>query len=221
MLGVAEPGKSKKLVVWDTEEISVGRSPENDLLLEDSDASRRHALLVRKYSGFEVQDLGTANGTTVNGERLTEARMLETKDIIKIGEVELTFIQSRKDPSGTGLPVEYASQLKDFAGGPMANADPESTTLGLADPVAGAFDVASVGDFEVDPGNQMPPVPRDLDAELGGFGPGAPVAEDPTRASLHIEIEGLSGDLRQTIESLLGKVIELPSLRIRIKEDDL
>jgi hypothetical protein len=41
------------------------------------------------------------------------------------------------------------------------------------------------------------------------------------RVSLQLEIEGLSGELQRSLEALLGKVIELPPLRIRVKGDDL
>jgi hypothetical protein len=39
--------------------------------------------------------------------------------------------------------------------------------------------------------------------------------------SLHLEIDGLSGELQTVVENLLGKVLSLPPLRIRIKGDDL
>ena len=39
VLGVSEPGKPGRVVIWDTADITVGRSPENDLMVDDSDAS--------------------------------------------------------------------------------------------------------------------------------------------------------------------------------------
>ena len=58
-------------------------------MLDDEDASRRHGRFVRNYSGYQVADLATANGTFVNGERLDDPRQLESKDKIKIGEVQI------------------------------------------------------------------------------------------------------------------------------------
>ena len=46
------------------------------------------------------------------------------------------------------------------------------------------------------------------------------VAPDDGRLSLHLELEGLTPDLRRSLEALLGKQIELPALRIKIKDDD-
>ena len=232
LLGLNEPDRPGRIVVWDTGEISVGRSPENDLMLEDSDASRQHALLIRSAQGFMVKDLGTSNGTFVNDSRLVEPAWLENKDVIKIGELEITFIQTRKDPSTLGLEVVYASELKGFS--QAANgADPGSTTLGLTPNVAGAFDVGAVGDFgNVGSDPVPPPEPsptRDLDLEFKDFVPGesklpSAAASDSASVeggtvSLTLELQGLTPDLRQAVEGLFGKVIELPQLRVRIKRD--
>ena len=223
LLGFKEPGKPGRLVVWDTAEITLGRAPENDVVVDDSDASRQHALFLRTATGHQVQDLGTANGTQINGSPLTETRTLERKDVVKVGDIRITFIQTRKDPASLGLEVVYASALKGFAGG-GAGVDPGATTLGLVDPVAGSFEVGAVGDFGLAPdGSAVPPEPRnlDLDLEFNDFVPGEPrpAAASPGTLSLHLELEGLSPDLAQALGGLLGKVIELPALRVRIKAD--
>jgi hypothetical protein len=51
----------------------------------------------------------------------------------------------------------------------------------------------------------------------------APAAAKPraSEVALQLEIQGLSGELQRAVEALLGKVIELPALRIRVKSDDL
>ncbi len=220
LLGLKEPGKKGHIVVWDTAEISLGRSPENDIVIEDSDASRNHVLFIRTAQGHQVQDLGTSNGTQLNDSRLTETHLLENKDIVKVGEVQITFIQTRKDPSALGLEVSYASSLKGFTN-PAAGIDPGATTLGLADPVSGEFDVGAVGDYGLAAdGSAVPPETRDLDLEFNDFVPGQslPSAEDGCM-SVTLELEGLSKDLASALHGMLGKVIELPALRIRIKSD--
>jgi len=219
LLGVQEPGKSSSIVVWDTEEITIGRLPENDIVLEDADASRRHGRFLRNYSGYHVEDLGTANGTFVNDVRLDEPRQLANKDVIKIGEVQIRFIQTRKDPNALGMPVAYASELKDFDGKSVAGADPEATTLGLMDPVSGSFDVGAVGDFVLE-SDITPAEPRNLDLEFGDIEPAGAESPEAGRLSLHLELEGLTPDLRRSLEAFLGKEIELPALRIKIKHDD-
>ena len=64
--------------------ITVGRLPDNDVVLDDLLVSRRHARLDLTASGFRITDLGTGNGTYVNGRRVTEA-VLGPGDIIGIG----------------------------------------------------------------------------------------------------------------------------------------
>lgn len=223
LLGMKEPGKPGRIVVWDTGEVSVGRSPENDIVLEDSDASRKHALFVRSAQGFSLQDLGTSNGTLVNGTTVHEPVQLGNKDVVRIGEVQITFIQTRKDPSSLGLEVTFASQLKGFGGAAVA-ADPGATTLGLSPNVSDPFAVGAVGDYGFDPNAAAVPSPtRDLDLEFNDFVPGESklpsAAASEGSVSLTLELEGLTKELRQTLQAWTGKVIELPQLRIRIKGD--
>lgn len=221
VLGLSEPGKPGRIIIWDTAEITFGRSPENDVMVDDTDASRKHALFVRTAAGYQIQDLGTSNGTFVNDVRLIEDHTLANKDVVKMCEMQVRFIETRKDPSSLGLEVSYASQLKGFAAGPAPTADPGATTLGLGAPVAGPFNIGAVNDFTP---QQAQAEPKDLDLEFAEFGPGGPGAATASdadgRLSLHLELEGLSPDLQRMLESLFGKVIDLPAMRVRIKADD-
>jgi pSer/pThr/pTyr-binding forkhead associated (FHA) protein len=208
LLGIVEAGKTPRIVIWDTEEISFGRGTENDVAIEDSDVSRRHMLFTRRLEGFQVQDMGTSNGTTVNGQRLSDVHTLSNKDVVQAGGVQITFLQTRKNPKTPGREVSYASELKAFSGSGQG-ANPDATTLGLAEGVSGPFRVGSVIEYP----NKAP---RDLDVELGEFGP-TTTEEASGRLSLTLELEGLTPDLRRLLESSAGKTIELPALKIRIK----
>ncbi len=68
--------------------ITVGRLPENDVALDDLLVSRRHAELRRDPSGWRITDLGTGNGTFVNGVRVQSAPVTE-RDVIGIGHALL------------------------------------------------------------------------------------------------------------------------------------
>lgn len=70
---------------------SLGRDFENDLILDDSLVSRRHAIIIWKNDGFYIEDMKSSNGTYVNGERILEARKLEDEDIISLGNYEYSF----------------------------------------------------------------------------------------------------------------------------------
>ena len=74
------------------EPLTVGRGPLNDLqLLDDDFASGRHALFDPRRDGVWIEDLGSTNGTFVNGVRLTSSRRLAPGDIVRIGETDFRY----------------------------------------------------------------------------------------------------------------------------------
>jgi pSer/pThr/pTyr-binding forkhead associated (FHA) protein len=66
--------------------VVIGRGTECDVVIKDPKASRRHCQLTRKGQGFLLEDLGSKNGTYVNGERIKEAVILKPNETFKIGE---------------------------------------------------------------------------------------------------------------------------------------
>ena len=77
----------------------VGRVPTCDVVLPDHLVSRQHAEIRRESFGYAVRDLGSSNGTFVNGQRLSadESRPLRDGDTLRLGSSELQF----HDPSAT------------------------------------------------------------------------------------------------------------------------
>lgn len=235
-------GKPQKVIVWDTPDITVGRAPENDVVIQSEEASREHACFYRSDAGYSVRNHSMSNPTFVNGEAIT-SRPLQNKDVVRVAETELVFCRVPKNPVTLGLPVEYASQLKGF--GPKVSGDGEATILGLMDTVEGEEDfvVKPAADFEHELHGVEPPKTRNLDLEIANDGLDdldmPPTAKTPAAApgiaawtleeksgqpgsvSLTLEIEGLTPEQRASVQALLGKVIELPRLRIRVKGRDL
>lgn len=70
---------------------TIGRSARNDLCVEDPFASRLHAEIRRRGDAFWISDLGSANGTLINGAKLTSQVQLNDRDIIRIGETEIEY----------------------------------------------------------------------------------------------------------------------------------
>ncbi|MFN2168284.1 MAG: FHA domain-containing protein [Anaerolineae bacterium] len=66
-------------------EVTLGRSAENAIHLEDEKASRRHARISPQASGSVLEDLGSRNGTFVNGQRIDKAVLLQAGDQVQIG----------------------------------------------------------------------------------------------------------------------------------------
>jgi pSer/pThr/pTyr-binding forkhead associated (FHA) protein len=75
----------------DSSSLSIGRGDVNDLSLHDDFASARHARFEPRRDGVYVQDVGSTNGTFVNGIRLAKDRRLAPGDIVRIGETDLKF----------------------------------------------------------------------------------------------------------------------------------
>src|SRR5271166_546726 len=71
--------------------IAIGSHPKNDVVVDDTTVSRRHATITRKAGGFELADLGSTNGTFVNGVRVNRPVALKPGDEIKFGSVRFAF----------------------------------------------------------------------------------------------------------------------------------
>ncbi|TMJ95748.1 MAG: FHA domain-containing protein [Actinobacteria bacterium] len=74
------------------EKVTVGRSPDCEVFLDDVTVSRKHAILVRGGDGYTIEDQGSLNGTYVNRRRVETAR-LEDGDEVQIGKYRLTFLE--------------------------------------------------------------------------------------------------------------------------------
>ena len=72
------------------EQVTIGRSRENDIVIKNVYTSRKHALIYKKDEGYLVKDLGSKYGTYVNGERVMEKELKEG-DRIRIGTEVLLF----------------------------------------------------------------------------------------------------------------------------------
>jgi predicted component of type VI protein secretion system len=77
-------------------ETLLGRSPYCSIVLADPKVSREHAAIRVSTSGLVIQDLGSRNGTRVNGERLAGERALEPGDRIEIGNQRMRIEASSR-----------------------------------------------------------------------------------------------------------------------------
>ena len=84
-----EPGEGRML---DSVAVTVGRGPQNDVALDGDDfASAKHARIEPRGDGVWVEDVGSTNGTYLNGIKLTRARKLTPGDVVRVGETELRY----------------------------------------------------------------------------------------------------------------------------------
>jgi NHLM bacteriocin system ABC transporter ATP-binding protein len=122
--------------------VAIGRAKENDLRLFDPSVSRRHARLFFQAGQVILQDLGSANGTLVNGHLLTTPLALQPGDRVQLGEFEFSFETSEdnQEPAVAlvaqvilQLALDESGQLKIAGKEPTAsdslnNLTPELTT---------------------------------------------------------------------------------------------
>jgi pSer/pThr/pTyr-binding forkhead associated (FHA) protein len=85
-----------ELLPLESGRLSIGREETNDVAIPaDERASRLHALVEILPAGWSVRDLGSTNGTFVNGERIVSDRALRAGDEIKVGDTRLVFRAER------------------------------------------------------------------------------------------------------------------------------
>jgi Serine phosphatase RsbU, regulator of sigma subunit len=97
----ATPSHGDSVVDLSRVRTTVGRSARNDLCVEDPFTSRLHAEVRRQGDGFWLSDLGSANGTYLNGNRLMAPAQLHDGDRVRIGETEMDYSE-RADTAPTG-----------------------------------------------------------------------------------------------------------------------
>lgn len=84
------------------EQLIIGRDPANAIVINDPEVSRRHARLTLQGGRYVLEDLGSTNGTFVNGRRLTGAYVLKPGDVVSLGEtISMVFEAVAFDPGAT------------------------------------------------------------------------------------------------------------------------
>ena len=78
----------------DAAAVTVGRGQPNDIPLDDEFASTQHARLEARADGVWLEDVGSTNGTVVNGTRIDGPRKLAPGDVIRIGDTDFRFERS-------------------------------------------------------------------------------------------------------------------------------
>jgi len=121
------------------EKITVGRLADNTLHIEDDSVSSRHAELIQKGEAYLLRDLGSTNGTFVNGSQIHET-LLVSGDMIRFGKIDAMY---GTDTAGKGdQPLPDATEVRGEAGASsvrpvdFANSSPFPKEVKKGDPVA-------------------------------------------------------------------------------------
>ena len=136
---------------------TVGRQDECQIRIKSSQVSRRHCELFEKKGMLLVKDLGSSNGTFVNGKKIQGQQVLEPGDELMVGQVTLRVAKVGQTP-----PAKAAAPAPAAAKSPSDTAVVAAQVKSPAVPVADSDDEFEI-DFDDDP--SIEPEPVDFDAE--------------------------------------------------------
>jgi eukaryotic-like serine/threonine-protein kinase len=115
-----EPGKTARTLPLNTQVITVGRTAENQIVLDDPKVSRVHLRIERTGSGYQVTDLGSSNGSFLGGVKLLKgvAQAWDPAQPLKVGDTYFKLLQARETPGtqadpGT-MPAQRMSELAEY-----------------------------------------------------------------------------------------------------------
>lgn len=89
------PGKVFPL---EKNELFIGRDLSNEVVINDPEISRRHTRLFQQSGTYAVEDMGSTNGTSINGQRLTGPGLLQPGDVLTLGERVTLFYEAVPSP---------------------------------------------------------------------------------------------------------------------------
>ncbi len=102
--------------------ITLGTAPDNDIVVDHSSVSRRHALIVRSFGRFLVRDLESTNGVRINGRRVSGPQRLLPGDELEFGAVRFAIMNAPRRRRGIGvgsvIGLAAALALVGLCGGP-------------------------------------------------------------------------------------------------------
>lgn len=123
------------------DEVTIGRAADATVSVPDTSVSRKHALVRKTEDGWAVSDLGSGNGTIVNGEQIAEEQPLAPGDVITLGDSEFQFADGA---AGQGDALAAAPRrppvrtARTGAPAPGARARPVRTSRNAEDPAVAA-----------------------------------------------------------------------------------
>jgi pSer/pThr/pTyr-binding forkhead associated (FHA) protein len=130
------------------ERLTIGRKPENDIPIDNLAVSGKHALVITILDDSFLEDLGSTNGTYVNG-KLIKKHALKNGDVIAIGKHELKYVNEHATadddefektmiikPGSASAAVAAAQAAEKAGAGPIAAAKPAAAAGGGAAPAA-------------------------------------------------------------------------------------
>jgi hypothetical protein len=112
LIGMSSKVKGKKFELT-LDETFIGRHAQNQIPIDDASISSRHCSILRDDRKFMLVDLGSTNGTRLNGAGVTKTS-LRPKDILQVGNVELMFdgqdVEVEAAPDAAAPKIEFMAE---------------------------------------------------------------------------------------------------------------
>lgn len=166
------PGKIYELV---QEEATIGRDISNRIVINDPEVSRRHARLTLQVGGYVIEDLGSTNGTFVDGQRLMGPHLLRPGQTVMFGEK-----------------ITLAYEALGF--------DPNATLVGVAGGAPAPKETYRVAPSEVYPASQPAPTVQEAPPPAYAPAPAAPVYASQAPVGPVETYEGAEGEYEESEE---------------------
>jgi pSer/pThr/pTyr-binding forkhead associated (FHA) protein/tetratricopeptide (TPR) repeat protein len=152
ILEFGEPGDGGRVYDMVDSEIAIGRAPNCHVILEDKKSSRKHVLILKQGKQWVLKDLGSSNGTLVNGTRVDE-HSLTSGDEVRIGDTRFKFkvVQAdyeQKKAEFLQVPLEE-QPLPSYSSTPPPTPPPSSMVMPFESFVPGASSAQAQGPIPV------------------------------------------------------------------------
>jgi len=168
-------------------EWNMGRSKDCEFVLNDANVSRRHAIVVKDWNGYMIQDLGSKNGVLVNERKIGKPRRLKDADELTVGPIKLLYV----DPN-----AELMAALSDVPG--FEAPEPDEPELAEVVPsVVGTPGQGGAGEESGDDEEADFAAPDDGAAVAGGEGESGDADDEPADEYGHIDPELLKSETRR------------------------
>ena len=136
------------------ERTTIGRKPHNDIQIDNLAVSGEHAVIVTILQDSFLEDLGSTNGTVVNGQSVKK-HFLQNNDVIELGKYKLKYVN--ETPAGVAKAADFEKTMVLRPGSVKPAPGPAAAPAAAAPAAAPAPAVAKAGDTAQGPATTMPP----------------------------------------------------------------
>ncbi|MFL5357170.1 FHA domain-containing protein [Archangium sp.] len=164
-LTIARGLQQGTVLSFEQADVTIGRTAENDVVLQDGGVSRKHVRISDRLGRYYASDLGSSNGTQLNDAPLSGEHELKNGDRISLGPVELVFKEVASESDATQLVLPMAQEDADFTRPIRRNPHTLSRAETDDDMLAPVSDFSPVEDAPEPPSRSSPrpsapPAPR-------------------------------------------------------------